>query len=137
MAKRYRKVSRVLAFRSDDAFSFQKPWGVQQLPEGSWIIIPLSNGQPTGDIYGCNREAFVETYGTVDGDQPNMYEKHAIISAYQVGRPFLLRTIVAGYAETDPAIGGPTDWLVQNPGGEIYAVADIVFRATYRELGPD
>ena len=132
LAKKYSKVSRVLAFRSDDAFVFQKPWGVQDLPEGSWIIIPLLEGRPTGDVYGCNREAFVRTYRTVDGNHPNTYEKHAVVRAYQVGRPFFIRTIVGGYAETDPAIGGPTDWLVQNPGGEIYAISDVIFRSTYR-----
>jgi len=39
---------------------------------------------------------------------------------------------VGGYAETDPAIDGPTNWLVQNPGGEIYAISDVIFRSTYR-----
>jgi len=132
LARVYRKISRVLAFRSDDAFVFHKPWGVQHLPEGSWVIVPLSNGQPTGDVYGCHREVFVTTYTPAGGDQPHTYEKHAVVHAYQPGKPFAVRTAVAGYSETDPATGGATDWLVCNPGGEIYAVGDVVFRATYR-----
>ena len=132
LARVYRKTGRVLAFRSDDAFVFHKPWGIQHLPEGSWIIVPLSDGRPIGDVYGCHREAFVTTYSPVGTDQPHIYEKHAAVHAYQPGKPFAVRTTVAGYSETDPATGGATDWLVQNPGGEIYAVSDVVFRATYR-----
>jgi hypothetical protein len=132
LAQAYRKTSRVLAFRSDDAFVFHKPWGVQHLPEGSWVIIPVIDSRPTGDIYGCHREAFVSTYRPVGPDYPHTYEKHALVQAYQPGKPFVVRTTVAGYPETDPATGGATDWLVQNPGGEIYAVNDVTFRATYR-----
>ena len=58
-AKAYRKTSQVLAFRSNDAFVFHKSWGVQNLPEGSWVVVPLKEGRPTGDVYGCHREAFV------------------------------------------------------------------------------
>jgi hypothetical protein len=132
LAKAYRKTSRVLAFRSDDAFVFYKPWGNQNLPEGSWIVVPLIDGRPTGDVYGCHREAFVATYRPAGGDQPHTYEKHATVYAYQPGRPFAVKTKVAGFCETDPATGGDTDWLVQNPGGEIYIISDLVFRATYR-----
>jgi hypothetical protein len=132
LAKAYRKTARIVAFRSDDAFVFYKPWGVQHLPEGSWVIIPVIDGRPTGDVYGCHREAFVSTYRPVM-NHPHTYEKHALVQAYQPGRPFTVRTIVAGYPETDPATGGATDWLVQNPGGEIYIVNDVIFRATYQE----
>jgi hypothetical protein len=132
-ARAYRKSSRVLAYRSDDAFVFYKPWGVQHLPEGSWIIIPMTDDGPSGDLYGCHREAFVSTYRPVEGDRPHAYEKHAVVYAYQPGKPFVVRTTVGGYTETDPATGGATDWLVQNPGGEIYAVSDLVFRVTYRQ----
>jgi hypothetical protein len=132
LAKAYRKSARVLAFRSDDALVFYKPWGVQRLPEGSWVIIPMIDDRPSGDIYGCHREAFVSTYRPADPEHPHTYEKHAIVQAYQPGKPFAVRTSVAGYPETDPAIGAATDWLVQNPGGEIYSVSDVAFRATYR-----
>jgi hypothetical protein len=132
LARAYRKTSRVLAFRSDDAFVFHKPWGIQHLPEGSWIVVPLIDGRPTGDIYGCHRESFVATYRLAGADQPHIYEKHATVRAYQPGRPFAVRTEVAGFRETDPATGGATDWLVQNPGGEVYVVSDLVFRATYQ-----
>jgi hypothetical protein len=131
-ARAYRKTSRVLAFRSDHAFVFHKSWGVQHLPEGSWVIIPLMDGRPTGDVYGCRPEAFVTTYRPASADQPHAYEKHAVVHAYQPGKPFAVRTTVAGDVETDPATGGATDWLVQNPLGEIYAVNDVVFRATYQ-----
>jgi hypothetical protein len=132
LAKAYRKTSRVLAFRSDDAFVFRKPWGVQELPEGSWIIVPLSDGRPTEDVYGCHRESFVSTYRPVAADQPHTYEKHAEVDAYQPGKPFAVKTIVADFVETDPATGGDTDWMVRNPGGEVYIISDVVFRSTYQ-----
>jgi hypothetical protein len=131
-AKAYRKTSQVLAFRSDDAFVFHKPWGIQHLPEGSWVIVPLDDGRPTGDIYGCHREAFVTTYRLADSGQPHTYEKHAVVYAYQPGEPFAVKTVVAEFNETDPATGGATDWLVLNPGGEIYIINDLVFRSTYQ-----
>jgi len=131
VAKLYRKTSQVLAFRSDDAFVFHKPWGVQNLPEGSWIVVPLNGGRPTGDIYGCHPEAFVTTYKPAGADQPHTYEKHGVVYAYQPGEPFAVKTKIGQYIETDPATGGATDWLVQNPGGEIYIISDVVFRSTY------
>ena len=134
LARAYRKTSLVLAFRSDDAFVFHKPWGVQHLPEGSWVLIPLVDGRPTGDVYGCHREAFVGTYAAADNRHPNVYKKHAVVRAYQPGKPFAIRTTVGGFSETDPATGGATDWLVQNPGGEVYAVSDVVFRGTYQPV---
>src|SRR5215470_11014476 len=93
LAKSYRKTSRVFAFRSDDAFVFHKSWGVQHLPEGSQVIIPVINGRPTGDIYGCHRETFASTYRRADPDDPHVYEKHALVRAYQPGKPFALRTL--------------------------------------------
>jgi len=132
LAKAYRKTSQVFAFRSDDAFTFHKPWGVQNLPEGSWIIVPLNDGRPTGDAYGCHPTAFVTTYRPAGADYPHTYEKYAVVHAYQPGRPFAVRTKVADFVETDPATGGATDWAVLNPGGEIYIIADVVFRSTYQ-----
>ena len=102
------------------------------LPEGSWMIVPLIDGRPTGDVYGCHREVFVATYRLAVGDEPHTYEKHATVYAYQPGRPFAVKTKVAGFCETNPATGGDTDWLVQNSGGEIYIISDLVFRSTYR-----
>jgi hypothetical protein len=131
-ARSYRKTSRVFAFRSDDAFVFHKPWGVQRLPEGSWVIIPAVDSRPTGDVYGCHREAFVSTYRPAGPEHPHTYEKHALVQAYQPGTPFIIRTTIAGFSETDPATGDATDWLVQNPGGEIYCVDDVTFRTTYQ-----
>src|SRR5262245_15449739 len=136
LALPYRKTSQVLAFRSDDAFVFRKPWGEQSLPEGSWIIIPLKDGRPSGDIYGCHPQAFITTYKLVGPDQQDTYAKHAVVYAYQPGEPFAVRTQVGGVIETDPATGGATDWLVQNPGGEIYIISDLVFHTTYQPVLP-
>lgn len=131
LARPYRKMSQVLAFRSDDTFVFHKPWGEQRLPVGSWIIVPLSDGRPTGDVYGCNPEAFVATYAPAAARQQHTYQKNVVVYAYQPGEPFAVRTKVDDFTETDPATGGATDWVVQNPGGETYIISDAVFHATY------
>lgn len=131
-ATAYRKTSIVLAFRSDDAFVFHKPWGTQAIPEGGWILVPLDDGIPTGDIYGCHPEAFVRTYQPANTKNPHAFEKHAVVQAYQPGRPFAIRTLIDDYVETDPATGGTTDWLVRNQGGELYVISDVIFRASYR-----
>jgi hypothetical protein len=129
---RYEKATEVLAFRSDDQFIFLKPWGRQELPAGSWVLVPLRDGIPTGDLYGCHPEAFASTYKPAHSGEAHRYEKSAQIEAYQPGTPFAVRTVVNGDVETDPAIGGAEDWLVRNPGGEVYVIADAVFRSTYR-----
>jgi len=134
-AMRYEKVTQVLAFRSDDQFIFLKPWGRQQLQAGSWVLIPLRDGIRTGDLYGCHAEAFASTYKPAHSGGAHRYEKCGQIEAYQPGTPFAIRTVVSGDVETDPAIAGAEDWVVRNPGGEIYAIADAVFRSTYKLAG--
>jgi hypothetical protein len=129
---RYERVTEVLAFRSDDQFIFLKPWGRQELPTGSWVLVPLRDGSATGDLYGCHPEAFASTYKPAHSGEAHRYEKCAQIEAYQPGRPFALRTVVTGNGETDTPIGGAEDWLVRNPGGEVYVIPDVVFRSTYR-----
>jgi hypothetical protein len=131
---RYEKATQVLAFRSDDQFIFLKPWGRQELPAGSWVLVPLRDGIPTGDLYGCHPEAFASTYKPAQSGEAHRYEKCAQIEAYQPGTPFAVRTVVSGDVETDPAIGGAEDWLALNPGGEVYVIADAVFRSTYRRV---
>ena len=131
---RFQKTTEVLAFRSDDQFIFLKPWGRQEMPVGSWLIVPLRDGIPTGDLYGCHPEAFTSTYAPARSGEAHHYEKSAQIEAYQPGTPFAVRTIVSGDVETNPATGGAGDWLVRNPGGEIYIISDATFRSTYRAV---
>jgi hypothetical protein len=132
-ARRYRKTGQVLAFRSDDAFAFRNARGeIQDLPPGAWVIVPLDGeGRSTGNIYGCDPEIFVATYRPACSGQPNTYEKYAPIHAYQPGEPFAVQTNVRGRIEIELAIGGPTDWIVQNPDKEVYIISNAIFRATY------
>ncbi len=134
-AARYRKTARVLAFRSDDAFTFEKPWGTQRLPPGSFIVIPLRATGPGGDVYGCHVDVFARTYRPCA--EPNVFEKHAEVLAYQPGAPFAVRTVIGSFVEVDPELGGERDWIVRNASGEIYAVADTVFRDSYRSVDDD
>jgi hypothetical protein len=138
-ARVYRKVAWVLAFRSKDPFVFSKPWGngggrvEQTLTEGSWLIIPLKDGQAGDDVYGCAGDEFLETYRPVGADRPHTYEKHAIVHAYRPGQPFAVRTIVGGRVEVDRSMGNAMDWLVRNTTAsrEIYRVSDLIFQSTY------
>src|SRR5262245_11695227 len=123
LGRRYRKISRVLAFRSNAAFVLEKPKGVQRLPPGSWLIVPVIDGFPSADIHGCEAGRFAATYHPCSGGESNLFEKHALVSAYQPGIPFEVRTVIEPWVEVDRGTGNATDWLVRNhPGGELYAV---------------
>ena len=132
----YRKVGEVLAFRSESSFSFEKTWGEQRLPAGSWIVIPLQNGAPGADVYGCQADVFLETYCESSSGRPHAYQKIAKVRAYQPGHAFFVQTTVRGGVEVERNSGGATDWLVRNPGGELYPIAHTVFVVTY-ELVPE
>jgi hypothetical protein len=133
-AARYVKVTEVMAFRSDDGFIFLKSWGQQQLLPGGWILIPLRDGMPTGDLYGCLSEEFASTYEPSHSGAAHTYRKCVQIEAYHPGTPFAVRTVVREHVETDPAIGGAEDWVVRQPGGEVHPVADAIFRSSYRRI---
>jgi hypothetical protein len=133
----YRKAVEVLAFRSRDSFTFRKSWGVQILPPGSWIVVPERAGVPTGDVYGCNPEVFSKTYREASSGRANAFEKHSAVRAYQPGIAFAVRTVVGSVVEVDLELGTSSDWLVRNPGGELYVVTDETFRVTYRLINED
>src|SRR6267142_7056345 len=87
-ARTYRKRVEVLAFRSDDAILFNKPWGKQDLRANGWVIVPLSDaGEATGDIYGVDADVFAKTYEPSPSLRPNRYRKKATVRAYQPGEP--------------------------------------------------
>lgn len=121
----------VLAYRSEHPFTFCKPWGIQDMPAGSWLIVPLNSGAPSGDIYGCHPDAFAETYRELPSVGPNAFEKHAVVQAWQPGIPFSVVTEIAGRVEA-AVIGTITDWVLMNPGTELYVVSEVVFNASYR-----
>lgn len=134
LSRRFRKSSEVFAFRSDAPFTFDKPWGLQSLPAGSWVLIPVRDGHPTGDLYGCEHEVFVQTYRASRSGLPHTFEKVAEVRAYQPGFAFAVRTIVGGFVEVPENAAGPADWIVRNPGGEVYTISDAEFRVTYVEV---
>ena len=129
-ARRYRKDSLVLAFRSDSPVTFSKSWGEQVLPAGSWIIVPLDGQTPKGDIYGCEQQVFTDTYEAVG---PNTYRKSATIEAYQPGCAFTYATETVAGTEVKKGRGRTDDWFVRNPDGEVYRISDREFRRTYNE----
>ena len=139
-AKRFRKRSEVLAFRSDDAITFHKSWGTQNVRAGGWVLVPVgSGGRPSGDVYGCDEEVFKNTYAPSPSGRDSAYIKTAEVSAYQPGYAFTTPTEIRDadgttHLETEIESGGPTDWFVQNPGGETYVVSDEAFRETYVEV---
>jgi hypothetical protein len=95
------------------------------------MICLQENGFPDGDVYGCALTEFLDTYAPTN--VPNLYRKVALIQAYQPGEPFTFRTVLSdGTVEIPLGHGSETDWIVKNPGGEIYRISDEVFRAAYR-----
>jgi hypothetical protein len=134
--KRYRKTIEVLAFRSDHAFVFHKPWGRQILPAGSWLIVPADGDAQTGDIYGCHPDSFAETYRPSPSGRANAFQKFAEVLAYQPGKPFAVQTVINGTVEVHMYAASESDWLLLNASGEMYVVADAVFRVTYSVVEP-
>ncbi len=139
-ARTYRKRAEVMAFRSGDAVTYHKSWGEQAMRPGSWVIVPLDEGgRPHDDVYGCDTRAFSTTYAPSPSGKPHHYVKTATVRAYQPGHAFAVCTVLTDddggeHVETDRNTGGPTHWVVQNPGGEVYTVADEVFSDTYEPV---
>ena len=136
-AKKYRKRLEVLAFQTNDPILFYKSWGDLQLRGGGWVIVSLTeNGEPDGDIYGCDEAAFNDTYEPVP-DKPNHYRKSGIVNAYQPGHAFEVDTILPdGFVEVKGGHADMSDaWIIQAPGGETYTVQDAKFRKMYVEVG--
>lgn len=135
-AKTYRKKLEVLAFRSDDAIDFHKPWGDQSLRAGGWVIVPLSeSGEATRDIYGCDADAFASSYEPSPSLRPNCFRKRETIRAYQPGQPFEVDTVLAdGHVEVEQASTESHDaWIVRAKSGEVYPIENAEFQRTYVE----
>lgn len=141
-ARSYRKRSEILAFESKDAITYHKSWGRQDLPEGAWVAVALDNdGNPTGEVYGIDADAFRETYQPSTSGIPNRYMKTATIEAYQPGHEFFVRTELEDQfspgkkkIEVAQSAGSSTAMLVRNPGGEIYPIEEETFLRTYVEV---
>ena len=139
-AKPYRKKTFVVAFQTGCAATYFKDWAGpegQVMPRDHMVMVPLDNDGETAmkNVYGCDLHEFNVTYSRVEG-RSNVYRKKAGIMAYQPGVPFQFKTTLAdGTVEVPEGHGSETDWLVQNPGGEVYRIDDTEFQRTY-ELGP-
>jgi hypothetical protein len=135
-ARSYCKKTFVLAFQTGCAATYFKHWAGpngQVMPVDHMVMIPLEDDGKTAriNIYGCAIREFNKTYVAVPG-RPNVYRKKAPIRAYQPGVPFQFKTTLAdGAVEVPEGHGSKTDWLVQNPTGEIYRIGDREFRRTY------
>ncbi len=133
----YQKRVEVLAFRSDDSVSFRKPWGDQDVREGGWVIVPLTDdGEATSDIYGCDADTFTATYEPSTSLRPNRYRKKEIIRAYQPGDEFEVDTVLSdGHVEVKGSKAKSFDtWIVKAPGGEVYPIENDEFLRTYVEI---
>lgn len=128
-AQRYRKSTLILAYQSASPFKFHKTWGLQDMPAGSWVAVPLDGQTPKRDIYGIEQQVFEDTYEPV---APNIYRKVGAIEAYQPGHPFTFETETHAGTEVANGQGRADDWFVRNPDGENYRVSDHEFRRMYQ-----
>ena len=136
-ARTFRKRVEVLAFRSGDAFQFDKDWGNQEVRSGGWVIVPLSDeDEPLSDIYGCDSDVFSRTYEASPSQRPYRYRKKEFVRAYQPGRPFTVSTVLSdGHVEVKKSTADAFDsWIVQAASGEVYPIDDAEFRRTYTEV---
>ncbi|MEM7677673.1 MAG: patatin-like phospholipase family protein, partial [Myxococcota bacterium] len=139
---RPRKRSEILAFKSNDALTYHKSGGTQNLPDGGWVAVALdADGQPTGEVYGIDDDAFHDTYAPSLTGQPHRYMKTATIEAYQPGHAFVARTELED--KEDPTLtkieverseATDTAMLVRNPGGEVYPIELEEFDRMYVEV---
>lgn len=133
-ARTYRKRLEVLAFCSNDAILFRKPWGELDLRANGWVIVPLSEaGPPTRDIYGCDSDVFARTYERSPSIRPNQYRKKETVRAYQPGETFRVQTVLPdGHLEVAAAETRSSDaWIVRSVTGEVYAIENDEFQRTY------
>lgn len=136
-ARKYRKCIDVLAYQSDDPIRFLKSWGTQELRANGWVIVSLSDeGEPTGDIYGCDAAVFSDTYEPSPSNKQGRYRKKGLIQAYQPGFPFIVDTVLSdGHLEVDGAQTDADDaWIVKGPGGEVYIIDNDIFQRTYVDV---
>jgi len=135
-AKKYKKRLEVLAFNTADPILFHKSWGDQKLRSGGWIIVSLTeDGEPNGDIYGCDAKVFEKTYEPVPDKKPHRFRKTELIYAYQPGYAFKVDTILSdSHVEVEGAHSDMSDgWVVQAPDGEVYTIEDDTFQKMYVE----
>ena len=141
-ARRYRKRSEILAFLSHDAVTYYKSFGRQDLPPGGWVAVALDNdGNPNGEVYGIDEDAFAETYAPSPTGIPNRYMKTATIEAYQPGHAFFVSTVLDDKSDPDKkkveverSEASATAMLVRNPGGEVYPIELEQFDRLYVEV---
>jgi hypothetical protein len=138
-ARTYRKTAVTRAHRVDCAAVYYKDWAGEkgQVMDGPhMIMIPLDGARrPTGEAYGCAMDEFEATYVKLKS-MPDVYRKAATIRAYRPGREFRFRTVLEdGTVEVADGQGAETDWIVQNPSGEVYRIDNETFRSTYVQVG--
>ena len=122
-----------LAFRTGCPVTYFKDWAGpegQVLPEPHMVMVTCDEqGHPVGEVYGCDMKAFEETYEEVAW---NSFRKKTPIRAMQVNHDFTWETILAdGTVEVAEGHGKAGDWLVKNPGGEVYRIAADIFAQQY------
>jgi len=134
----FRKKLLTLAFRTGCPVTYYKDWAGpegQVLPEDHMAMVTCNEeGYPVGEVYGCDMKAFKETYEEVlAGPAPGAYcRKKALIKAMQVDHDFSWETILPdGTVEVAEGHGKAGDWLVKNPGGEVYRISADIFAQQY------
>ena len=118
--------------------TYYKDWAGtegQVLPDDHMVMVTCDDeGYPTGEVYGCDQKAFEETYEVISaGQAPTAYcRKKVAIQAMQVDHDFTWTTILAdGTVEVAEGQGKAGDWLVKNPGGEVYRIDVDIFAQQY------
>ena len=107
----------VTATRLPGSMTYELWGGTQNAKAGDYL---LDNG---ADVYTCDAEVFATTY-TPTGE-PNRYKKTAGVEA-----------VVAEFDGSVPTLEGRSkyvagDYIVRNPGGDLYAVSKATFEKRY------
>jgi hypothetical protein len=120
---RPRESTTKVAYVKVEACEYRLAWGTQSF-SGPHVIVQ----DPEGN-YGVDLSTFFETHEAISGS-PNLYRKVAKVRAVQLTRSVRLPTRIQGAEEmlADVPAGA---FIVQNPGGEQYAVGDDTFHRNY------
>lgn len=122
-ARRYRKRGVTHCYACQNGAVYFPSWAGRrgQRFKGPHMVmhrIDPKTGDPV-ETYGCATVEFYNTYDRVGSDRW-IYRKRALVRAYQVDHPFRIVARTSEGIEAAEATGDAGDWIVQNPGGDVY-----------------
>lgn len=140
----YRKKALVYAFKTNDAVTFDKSWGISRTRNpGDYIVVMMGESSDgTHDSYAVGIKEFESSYVPVKG-RANLYRKGGVVFAQKMTENFevVVRDIidVDGIEKGEPTIvkGVEGDYIVRPVGGSVYVIKAENFDTLYEKTIAD